>query len=107
MLQRQSVQKSEAVGRRPKRSILLVLFIVVLVAVTLIQTAYNYAQAAKTTQKIEEVSAQVEKVRTENEKQEYFLKKENHDAYFEKIAREEYGYAKPGERVVYDSSFGN
>ena len=26
--------------------------------------------------------------------------------YFEKIAREEYGYCKPGEKVYYNSSFG-
>ncbi len=34
------------------------------------------------------------------------LDEENHDEYFEKIAREEYGYCKPGEKVYYNSSYG-
>ena len=34
------------------------------------------------------------------------LKEENHDEYFEKVAREQYGYCKPGEKVYYDSAYG-
>ena len=34
------------------------------------------------------------------------LDEEDHDEYFEKIAREKYGYCKPGEKVYYNSSFG-
>ena len=32
--------------------------------------------------------------------------KKDHKEYFEKIAREKYGYCKPGEKVYYKSSFG-
>ena len=64
-------------------------------------------QAANNNKEIEELSGQVEEMQSENQEMERFLDDENHDEYYEKIAREDYGYAKPGERVFYDSSFGN
>ena len=53
------------------------------------------------------MSAECEEIKNENEELERFLEDKNHDEYYEKIAREQYGYARPGERVFYDSSFGN
>lgn len=37
---------------------------------------------------------------------EEILNDDDHYEYFEKIARENYGYCKPGEKVYYNSSFG-
>ena len=53
------------------------------------------------------MSGECEEIKNENEELKRFLEDKNHDEYYEKIAREQYGYAKPGERVFYDSSFGN
>ena len=55
----------------------------------------------------EQLANDYAELRKENEELQRFLEDENHDEYYEKIAREEYNYAKPGERVFYDSSFGN
>ncbi len=48
------------------------------------------------TQQLEADSLEIEEI----------LKDDDHYEYFEKIARENYGYCKPGEKVYYNSSFG-
>ena len=94
-------------SRKKQHSLLLLLLIVAFVGVIAVGCILNYAQAANNKNKITELSNEVSEVKSENEELERFLEDENHDEYYEKIAREEYGYAKPGERVFYDSSFGN
>ena len=54
------------------------------------------AQLKQEITELDEESAEIQSI----------LDSENHDEYFEKIAREEYGYCKPGEKVYYNSSFG-
>ena len=89
-----------------KHSVLLILVILAFVGVIVAGCIMNYAHAANNNKEIADLSKQVEAARIENETLEHFLKDDNHDEYYEKKAREEYDYAKPGERVFYDSSFG-
>lgn len=90
-----------------KHSVLLILLILAFVGVIVAGCIMNYAHAANNNKEIAAISEKVEEAKTENEELERFLNDKNHDEYYEKIAREEYDYAKPGERVFYDSSFGN
>lgn len=89
-----------------KRSI--AVFLLLAAAVVLVATGciVNYAHAAENRAKTEALNKECVEVATENDKLEHFLEDENHDEYYEKIAREQYGYARPGERIFYDSSFG-
>lgn len=93
----------------PKRSfsILLCMLVIVFVSVIAVSSIMNYRTAreyqAQAAQKEKEAQEKLE----ENEALERRLNEENLDEYIEKIAREQYGYMRPGERVVFDSSFGN
>lgn len=100
-------EKKSKSNKKQKHSFLLAALIIAFVGVIAISCALNYAQAAKNNREAEGISEQCSEVKKENEELERFLEDKNHDEYIEKIAREEYGYAKPGERVYYDSSFGN
>ena len=90
-----------------KHSVLLILLILAFVGIIVAGCIMNYVHAAANNREAAAVSQKVEEAQKKNEELEGFLKDENHDEYYEKIAREEYDYAKPGERVFYDSSFGN
>ena len=100
-------EKATSSKTNRKHSILLLLLVLAFVGVIAVGCIMNYAQAAANHREIDEISEEVSEAQAENEELERFLKDENHDEYYEKIAREEYGYAKPGERVFYDSSYGN
>lgn len=103
------VLEKKATNRRIniKHSVLLILFILAFVGVIVTGCIMNYVHAENNQKEIKAISQQVEDAKKENEELEHFLNDKNHDEYYEKIAREEYDYAKPGERVFYDSSFGN
>ena len=90
-----------------KHSVLLILLILAFVGVIVAGCIMNYAHAANNNKEIAELSEKVSAAKQENETLDHFLKDKNHDEYYEKIAREKYDYAKPGERVFFDSSFGN
>ncbi len=66
----------------------------------------NYARAAEYNREASAIEAAATAISEESADISETLKAENHEAYFEKIAREEYGYCKPGEKVYYNSSFG-
>lgn len=68
--------------------------------------ALNYAQAAEYENQISRISEEASSVSLESAEIKETLKEENHDEYFEKVAREQYGYCKPGEKVYYDSAYG-
>ena len=78
----------------------------VLTALLFSQCVTNYAHAAEYNREAEEIESLASEVSVESSEISETLKEENHQAYFEKIAREEYGYCKPGEKVYYNSSFG-
>lgn len=92
---------------KQKHSLLLLLLILAFVGVIAVGCIMNYAQAANNSRQATRLESEVSALQKENEELQRFLEDENHDEYYEKIAREEYGYARPGERVFYDSSFGN
>ena len=79
---------------------------VAMVALLFSQCIANYARAAEYNREADEIENMATSVSVESSEISETLKEENHQAYFEKIAREEYGYCKPGEKVYYNSSFG-
>ena len=92
---------------RRKHSFLLILLVLAFVGVIAVGSIMNYKQAADNNREAAQKSAAYEDMVAENEELERFLQEKNHDEYMEKIAREQRDYARPGERVVHDSSFGN
>ncbi len=90
-----------------KHSVILFFLVFAFVALAIVGCIVNYAHAAENNAEASEISSECAELKEENKELERFLKDENHDEYYEKIAREQYGYAKPGERVFYDSSYGN
>lgn len=53
---------------------------------------------------VEDLKAQYQQQIDENSELQQLIEEGNESDYIEKIAREQYGYAKPDERVYYDSS---
>lgn len=53
---------------------------------------------------VEDLQAQYQQQVDENAELQLIIENGNESDYIERIARENYGYAKPGERVYYDSS---
>ena len=91
--------------KRQKNSLFLILAIAVFVCVIAVACILNYSAAAQNNRKAQEAESQYSVAKEENEELESFLNDEDHDEYYEKIAREKYNYAKAGERVFYyDSS---
>ena len=66
----------------------------------------NYIKLGELKQEIATIEQDISKLDEESADIKEILDEENHDDYFEKIAREKYGYCKPGEKVYYNSSFG-
>ena len=91
--------------RNQKHSLFLFLIIAVFVCAIAVACILNYSAAAQNNRKAQQAESQYSEVLEDNSNLESFLNDESHDEYYEKIAREKYGYAKPGERVFYyDSS---
>lgn len=105
VLQKNATKQSGRI--KSKHSVLLLLLILAFVGVIAVGCIMNYAQAANNNKQVTKLQGEVSQLQQENEELQHFLEDKNHDEYYEKIAREEYNYAKPGERVFYDSSFGN
>ena len=68
--------------------------------------AFNFIEYDRLVEEEAQIKQEITKLDEESAEIEEILNSKNHDAYFEKIAREEYGYCKPGEKVYYNSSFG-
>ncbi|MBQ7295676.1 MAG: septum formation initiator family protein [Clostridia bacterium] len=83
--------------------IILVLGAVVFVFASLAQNFIEYGQLKD---EINDINQEITELDKESNEIQAILDDETHDEYFEKIAREEYGYCKPGEKVYYNSSFG-
>lgn len=66
----------------------------------------NYIKLGELNKEIDAVKQEITELDLESEDIKEIINEENHDDYFEKIAREKYGYCKPGEKVYYNSSFG-
>lgn len=83
---------------------LIVVFAVLAVAATAIISTVNYKKAAAYKEEAEKVSQECEDYKEDTDKIQALIDGEGFDEYCEKIAREKYGYAKPGEYVIYNSS---
>ncbi len=64
----------------------------------------NYVAAAQYNEELARIEDRISELNSESSEITDSLK--NTDELFNKIAREEYGYCKPGEKVFYSSSFG-
>ena len=64
----------------------------------------NYVAAAQYNEESARIENRISELNSESSEITDSLK--NTDELFNKIAREEYGYCKPGEKVFYSSSFG-
>lgn len=83
---------------------------IMLVAVTVVFAiaciAQNFIEYKQTQKEIADTNAEIVALDVESDEIESILSQDDHSDYFEKIAREKYGYCKPGEKVYYNSSFG-
>lgn len=70
-------------------------------------SAINFSTAAGYREDSAEASQLCEEIKEDISEKSDLIDGKGFDEYCEKIAREKYGYAKPGEYVIYDSSFGN
>ena len=66
----------------------------------------NFIKLNELNKEIDAISQSITELDKESAEIQEILNEKNHDEYFEKIAREEYGYCKPGEKVYYNSSYG-
>ncbi len=66
----------------------------------------NYAKLDELKDELSEIQQEITELDNESDEIQEILNEKNHEEYFEKIAREKYGYCKPGEKVYYNSSFG-
>lgn len=89
-----------------KTHLIMAAAMIFLFGTTIAATAVNYAQAADYDKQISEINEAALQLSQESSEIAETLKEENHDEYFEKVAREQYGYCKPGEKVYYDSAYG-
>lgn len=89
-----------------KTHIIMIAAMVLLFGTAIGTTAVNHAKAADYEEQMSKINEQAYSVSAESAEISETLKEENHDEYFEKVAREQYGYCKPGEKVYYDSAYG-
>lgn len=101
-----SIKTSIMDNRTFIKRIAIVVFAIALVAVTVFLSARNYSRANALSKSIDEVSMECEQIKEDIAEKQELINGKGFDEYCEKIAREKYGYAKPGEYVIYDSSYG-
>ncbi len=68
--------------------------------------AQNFIELGQIKDEINEINQEITELDKNSAQIQEILDDKTHEEYFEKIAREEYGYCKPGEKVYYNSSFG-
>lgn len=83
---------------------LIVVFAIIAIAAATIVSTVNYKKAAAYKEEAKKVSQEIEKFKEDTDEIQALIDGEGFDEYCEKIAREKYGYAKPGEYVIYNSS---
>lgn len=98
--------KTQNISKKAVKRTAIIIVVVVTVLSTVIISAYNYSKASALKQSTLEAAAEVSAVQEDIAEKSALIDGEGFDEYCEKIAREKYGYARPGEFVIYDSSFG-
>lgn len=89
-----------------KNAVLLFAVVAVLVVATAVCFS-NFSKASAYKNSAQEASSSLQAVNDDISKKTELIEGKGFDDYCEKIAREKYGYAKPGEYVIYDSAYGN
>lgn len=94
--------------KKPLRKVHYLWVVLIVCAVVFVfgSLAFNFIEYDKLVDKEAQLKQEITQLDEESAEIKEILDSENHDDYFEKIAREEYGYCKPGEKVYYNSSFG-
>lgn len=83
-----------------------VLLVAVAVLFVFTSLAQNFIKLSDLNSRIAAINNEIVELDNESGEIQKILNDKDHRDYFEKIAREEYGYCKPGEKVYYNSSFG-
>lgn len=100
------LQNKKQSGKFSRTHIVMAAAMILLFGTAIGTTALNHAKAAEYEEQISIINEQASMVSAESAEIAETLKEENHNEYFEKVAREQYGYCKPGEKVYYDSAYG-
>lgn len=95
-----------SISKRTVKKTAIIVFVVLVALSTVVISAYNFSKAAALKQSSAEASLECSAVKEDIDEKSALIDGEGFDEYCEKIAREKYGYAKPGEFVIFDSSFG-
>ena len=101
-----SRKKTKNISKKAVKRTAIAIFLVVTVLSTIIISVYNYSKASALKQSTLDAANEVSAVQEDIAEKSALIEGEGFDEYCEKIAREKYGYARPGEFVIYDSSFG-
>lgn len=89
-----------------KVNVLLALFFIFTSVIAFSVFYTNIQKANDFEEEYNELLLKTQQLKADSLEIEEILKDDDHYEYFEKIARENYGYCKPGEKVYYNSSFG-
>ena len=91
--------------KRKHSFMLTVCFIAALIAFSILLISIN-KQISESRAQLAQVQAQHDKIAAENAQLQNEVDSGNQDDYIERIAREKYGYIKPGDRVYQDIAQG-
>ena len=87
-----------------KHSIILAVLFCALVCYFVATLISLQSQVRALEKNVDDLKAQYQQQLDDNSELQRLIEEGNESEYIEKIAREQYGYAKPDERVYYDSS---
>ncbi len=99
--------KKKQTGKPAVKKLLVIVVLALTIVIVAVFSAMNFVKAQEYNKLSEQVSEECESVKSDVSKKSDIIDGTGFDEYCEEIAREQYGYAKPGEYVLYDSSFGN
>lgn len=102
-----NINSTDKIKKPAKKKALLAFFVALTVVIVAAISMANFIKAKEYDNLSSQVSEECESVKAVAEKESEIINGKGFDEYCEEIAREQYGYAKPGEYVLYDSSYGN
>ena len=90
-----------------KRSVILTLSLIVVMVYSVVSLVQLQIQINKRSQDVADAQRTLQEQKLDNQELERLLKSGNEKDYIERIARDQLGYVKPGEKVFYDISAGD
>ena len=87
--------------KKQKHSVILILLLAVFVSVIAVACILNYSAAAQNNRDAAKADREYARISRENKENKDFLENDDHSEYYEQVAREQYDYGKPGERVYF------